>query len=68
MNGLDAARAIRRLPAPKASIPIIAVTADAMVERRDEIAAAGMNDCVLKPIQAEALLKAIAAATSAADR
>ena len=53
MNGLDAARAIRRLPG-MSEIPILAITANAFNEDRDACLAAGMNAHVSKPIDPDA--------------
>ena len=55
MSGMDAARAIRHIGGPLASIPIVAVTADAMPGEREAMIAAGMNDYITKPLRAEAL-------------
>ncbi|MFT6153881.1 MAG: signal transduction histidine kinase/CheY-like chemotaxis protein [Bermanella sp.] len=49
MNGFDATEAIRRLPNGK-NIPIIAVTANAMVGDRERCLDAGMNDYLKKPV------------------
>ena len=52
MDGYEAARAIRALHRPDAAtVPIIAVTANAMTEDRDSGFAAGMNDYLTKPIE-----------------
>ena len=59
MDGPGATRVIRREPTEKADIPIIAVTADAIVENRKDYAAAGMNACVTKPINVPDLLSTI---------
>ena len=60
MNGLDAARAIRALPAPHAkTIPIIAMTADAFSENVAECLNAGMNGHIAKPIDIDLVLKEI---------
>ncbi|MGE4318602.1 MAG: ATP-binding protein [Deferribacterales bacterium] len=48
MDGLDAARAIKKLPHCKDAV-IIALTADAVAERRTAAITAGMNDFLPKP-------------------
>jgi DNA-binding response OmpR family regulator len=65
MDGLTATRAIRELPAPKGAVPIIAVTANAMIGDREKYLAAGMDDYVAKPIDGQALTAAIARHTGA---
>jgi CheY-like chemotaxis protein len=57
LDGISAARRIRKLDA---RIPIIALTANAMVEDRDAYLAAGMDDHVAKPVEAKELSRAIA--------
>jgi len=59
MDGLAATRAIRR-SARYAALPIIAMTANAMVEDRARVLAAGMNDHVAKPIEPQLLRAALA--------
>ena len=60
MNGLNATRAIRSLPDPRAArIPIIAMTADAFSENVSECLAAGMNGHLAKPIDVKLVLKEI---------
>ena len=54
MDGLDATRAIRRLP-DQGLIPIIAMTANAFQEDRQKCLDAGMNDHIGKPIEPEQL-------------
>lgn len=56
LDGMGATRQIRKLDGPKADVPVIAVTADAIIENRDAYFAAGMNACVLKPIAPDELL------------
>ena len=69
MDGLEATRTIRELAGPKAAIPIVAMTANAMDEDRQRCLDAGMNDYVSKPINEAELFGALerwrdAAATS----
>jgi PAS domain S-box-containing protein len=58
MDGYDATRAIRALPAG-AHVPIIALTASVMEQDRAQALAAGMNDQVAKPIEIETLFASI---------
>ncbi|HVW21335.1 MAG TPA: response regulator, partial [Opitutaceae bacterium] len=52
MDGLTATRAIRRAEAASGGrrVPILAVTADAMEETRGQCEAAGMDGCLVKPL------------------
>ena len=60
MNGLEATRAIRKLDNPwAASIPIIAMTADAFSENVTECMNAGMNGHIAKPIDINLVIKEI---------
>ena len=60
MNGYEAARAIRALPdAEKAALPIVAVTANAFDEDRQNAAKAGMNGHLSKPFDMQQLLAMI---------
>lgn len=59
MDGLAATRAIRALGAPSSTVPILAVTADAMPEDAERCLSAGMNGHLAKPITHTALYAAI---------
>ena len=60
MNGLDATRAIRKLDNPwAASIPIVAMTADAFSENVTECLDAGMNGHIAKPVDIKLVIKEI---------
>ncbi|MCP4370890.1 MAG: PAS domain S-box protein, partial [Deltaproteobacteria bacterium] len=58
MDGLTAAREIRKGPSPP-DLPILAMTANAMIADREECLAAGMNDHIAKPIKPEILYKTL---------
>ncbi len=59
MDGAAATRAICERSDAKSGIPIIALTADAMVGDREKYIAAGMNGYVSKPFTPDALIAAI---------
>jgi CheY-like chemotaxis protein/HPt (histidine-containing phosphotransfer) domain-containing protein len=59
MDGPTATRKIRALPGRASKIPIIALTADAMVGDREKFLLAGMNDYVSKPFDPEVLFATI---------
>ncbi len=60
MNGYEATKAIRALEDPeKSSIPIIAMTANAFEEDRQNAIAAGMNEHLAKPIDIAKLVNTL---------
>lgn len=61
MDGVEATKAIRSLPAPACEIPIFALTADALHQNRRRYQGIGLTDFLTKPIDWNALDRAIAA-------
>ncbi|MDD1622359.1 MAG: ATP-binding protein [Methylococcaceae bacterium] len=59
MDGMEATKTIRRLPGGK-DVKIVAVTASAFMEQRDEMLNAGMNDFVRKPYRANEIFECMA--------
>ena len=71
LDGFAATHALRLQPRLQA-LPVIAMTANAMVGDRERVLAAGMNDHIAKPIKVEELFATLArwvrpAATAAAE-
>ena len=66
MDGLTAAQRIRELGGRAGGIPIIALTANALVGDRDRYLAAGMTDYLSKPIDVAALFAALGRAVTRA--
>ncbi len=64
MDGEEATAIIRQMVPPKCRLPIIALTADVMVEHRERYLAAGVNDLVPKPIDWKVLSETLARHTS----
>jgi len=59
MDGYEATRALRQQPQWH-ELPVIAMTANALVGDRDKVLAAGMNDHVAKPINVDELFATLA--------
>ena len=59
MDGMDATRAIRALPAPTCDVPIVALTAHSFREQLDSCLHAGMNATLTKPMSFDALSSAV---------
>lgn len=60
LDGIGATTAIRALPAPAAAtVPIVALTADAFQETRERCLLAGMNDFLTKPVSPQDLSSAL---------
>jgi two-component system sensor histidine kinase/response regulator len=59
MDGYAATASIRALGPAGRDLPIIATTADALEADRDRALRAGMNDHLIKPLEAEALIAAL---------
>jgi two-component system sensor histidine kinase/response regulator len=56
LNGIESAKKIREMERRDAkTIPIIAMTANAFSEEREEALEAGINDYLTKPIDAEVM-------------
>jgi len=55
LDSWERAHRIRALPAPLNALPIIAVTAYAMLEDRDRALAAGCDEYIAKPLDFRAL-------------
>jgi CheY-like chemotaxis protein/HPt (histidine-containing phosphotransfer) domain-containing protein len=59
MDGYAATRALRQRPQWR-ELPVVAMTANAMVGDREKVLAAGMNDHVAKPIKVDELFATLA--------
>jgi signal transduction histidine kinase/DNA-binding NarL/FixJ family response regulator len=59
MNGLEATRLIRALPAPRGQVRVVAVTAQAFAQQIEVCRQAGMDSHVSKPFKQAVLLAAL---------
>jgi len=59
MNGLDMVRALRKLPSYKFT-PIVLVTTESQVEKKQEGKTAGATGWIVKPFEPEQLLAVVA--------
>lgn len=60
MDGMEATRQIRKITdTKKASVPIVALTANAMKAECDTYLELGMNDCMAKPFEEPMLFKTV---------
>jgi PAS domain S-box-containing protein len=59
MDGYEATTKLREREGPDEHTPVIAMTADALAENRDRCIAAGMDDFITKPVNQDALAKAL---------
>ncbi|HSW17235.1 MAG TPA: ATP-binding protein [Ramlibacter sp.] len=60
MDGVEATRRIRKLPGEAGRIPIVGLTANVMSQEQARYLEAGMDDCLMKPIEWERLDAVIA--------
>ncbi|WP_435103760.1 ATP-binding protein [Arhodomonas sp. AD133] len=59
MSGEEASRRIRELPTDGEPPRIIALTANAMRGERERLLQAGLDDCLIKPVTEEQILRAV---------
>jgi CheY-like chemotaxis protein len=54
MDGLDATTRLRQMRSHQRNVPVVGITAGALAEDRKKCMAAGMNDYLPKPLEAQA--------------
>ncbi len=59
LDGYAATRQIRTLPSDVATVPIVAMTANAFEENKQKAIRAGMNAHIAKPIEADRLMETL---------
>ncbi len=60
MNGIEAARVIRRIPGQKGRVPIVGITGNPMQIPKADWVQAGVNEYIQKPIGREAYKQVVA--------
>jgi len=60
MDGLCAARLIRKFPGPERDVPIVALTANAMPHHRDSVFESGFDEFLTKPLNPRELMTTLA--------
>jgi two-component system, chemotaxis family, chemotaxis protein CheY len=58
MNGIDVVRAVRKVPGLQ-FIPVVLLTTESQRDKRDEARSAGATGWLVKPVEADALLKLV---------
>ncbi len=61
MSGIDAATKVRSLPPPADAVGLVAVTANALPEVRDQAYAVGFDEFLVKPVEHERLVAVLEA-------
>ena len=59
MNGIEATKVIRKMEGYTQKVPIIALTASAVLEVKEEALASGMNHFISKPFRPDNLFEKI---------